>query len=496
MRTTTLRGRAATTLLEVLMAMAIATLVVVGAASHLRTLRQTRDVVVARREALQSARIALDRIARHIRTAREVDKIEFDDDEPKYTLELKDFHGDKHKFENDIGHGEFKYNGKVLAYNTLATFKGYNADGPVPDDEPEKIDAIRVTVTTHMPGTNDSIDLTTFVRLRREVLPGQPRRTTSYATTFLPTTANGLDDESEAFGESDDHWANLETDGGGRYGGFEQGTQTGSIERIFARWRMEFKKGALRAVIRHGGTVLLDTTYSSDDLAHVKDEKRWWWVDLTSLRWTWTDDDIDDLSIEVLDPEGQETEVKLDCLAIDAFFDPLPTGFLWADREGEGDCPAHWDDPQQAFGEPNSSCATGSWPHQDWHGFRVATEESDDEIIAVHVCINAYVSEPMDFEGDLEVRVAKKDDDLDEGVQHIVPNASLASFTAFWNKGNILVDVTNDLEWTWSKLDEYQIRVHLIKRESGSCWLKADAVGWRVLHVAETGRQISSWKER
>ncbi|MBL7222788.1 MAG: prepilin-type N-terminal cleavage/methylation domain-containing protein [Candidatus Brocadiae bacterium] len=495
MGTTRRRRTSGLTLLEVLIAVAIGALLVAGAASHLRTLRQTRDVATARREALQSARIALDRIARHIRGAREVHAIKFDDVKPEYKLELKDFNDDDHKFENDIGNAELKYNGKVLAYHTLATFKGHNAEGAVADDKPEDIDAVEVTVTTSIADSTESVTLATFVRLRRNVV-GRIRRTTSYAATFSPTTAEGIADDLKALGEPDDDWAKLETSGGGRYEGFARGDYTSAIERISAGWRMEFKKGALRVVIRHGETVLLDTTYSAADLEHVEGEKRWWWLDITSLRPTWTGEDIDDLSIEVRDPEGLETEVKLDCFVIDAFFDPIPSSFLWADREGEGDCPAEWDDATRALGAPNSSSATGEWLDEDWHGFRVATEDSDDEIIAVYVCVNAYVFWLFNFDGDLEVWIAKKDDDLDKGARYTVPEAALTPYWGSWNRGNILVNVTNALDWRWQDLDEYQIRLHLVQMGSGNGWFMADAVGWNVLHVDEDGGGISSWSEQ
>jgi len=86
----------------------------------------------------------------------------------------------------------------------------------------------------------------------------------------------------------------------------------------------------------------------------------------------------------VRDPGTGDADAEFDSFAIRAFFDPPPTLFLWADREGKGtNWPNQWSSPEKAFGEPDDAFAIGQWSSEQSQAYRTAKASSKDEIVAV-----------------------------------------------------------------------------------------------------------------
>jgi len=482
-------------LIEVLLVMGVSALLVGGGAAHVQSLRQASDLTSRRRDALQNARVAFDRLARKLRSAKQIAAITASTN-TLGSITITDFSDVNHVFRR-VG-TELRY-GVLAATDLLAsgiesfTLQGYSPTGTVAYTKPYLIDAVQVSLVATIPGSTQTLSLSTRVRLCREIPYNQVRSTTSNASTYATTLGSGLTNYSKAYGAQNSTWAILNTSTGGRYSGFPIGSETGTVKQMYAGLRMNYTAGALRVIIRYDSTVLLDRSYWYADLDDVLGTAVWWYFDITALRPSWTEQDIDNLSIEVSDPQGSYTYIRFDCFAIRAFFDDLPTTFFWADRQGGSVCPKQWDNPDYAYGEANDTYATGNWPEQDWQSFRVPVSNSAEELFAVHVCIHGYLTADPGS-GDIEARHNKASESLTTGVDHRVLPAQLAGYVWPENKSYILVDVTNDRSWTWANLDGREIRIHLNPNGTATCSLKADAVGWRATSFG-TEKGVRIWSE-
>ncbi len=546
------------TLLEVVIVVAISALVIGGVAAQFRTLRQVTTTVEQRREALQRARVAFDRMSRVIRQAKSITAISPETD-PLGSITVLDFSDQTHVFQ--LLNESLYYGSTVPADRLLAEgfqelrFEGFDADGAVAPDSPGDIDAVRITATVAIPGTTDTMSLSTFVRLRRQVVQCQVRNVTAYATQYQTTLGSGLQSASRGLYAPDGKYARLRASQGGRYYGFGQSKYVGPIYYILAGFRMRYLGGSLRVVVRKGWWPIYSRTFSPDDLAHVKGKAVWWWIDLTDLRYGWDETDIPDLSIEVRDPTTtsrmfspsgvsrvkgkkgktvrwrtdrtaqrpgwdqrnipdistkardpgtRDADAEFDCFAIRAFFDPPPTLFVRANREGKGTkWPNQWSSPEEAFGEPDDAFAIGQWATEQSQAYRTAKVSSEDEIISVQAYINGYISVGGGFWGllqsldeSLRLRVAKPNEKADAGVEHSRTIAEMLDRIGYDRRGDILFDVTNDRKWTWRSLDDYEIRIKLDRNNSAAASLRADAVGWRVTYLGSSERGVSQWVEQ
>lgn len=493
MRTRHTRGA---TLIEMVMTISISAIIAGALAVHLRTLRQTSDLSNARNEAHQSARVAMERITRQLRAARSVTAVTaYDDDAGSITV--TDFDGVEYVFARDPATDHVLY-GIDAATHVLATgvqtlrFQGYDAQGEVDPTNPSAIEAVQIVLVAAIGEAGDTETLSTRVRIRYQA--GGLRSTQSYASAYTPTDDDGISYYWRAYGEPDQQYARFpEEDGGGKFYGFEEGSQTGSIQHIAAAIRMKYREGRLRVIVRHETTELFDQNYTYGELEHVKNEWVWWQIDLTDTRASWAPTDLPKLSIEVRQ-DDEDDQTYFDAFSIIALFDPPQTSFLWADREGGNKYPKHWDNPSNAFGSPNDTFATAYWQNEDKHSFRVTAASSSGMILSVHACINGYLVSSISND-DLELRTALPSQNQNSGVEHKVDSSTLAAFVGPGNKGNILVEVTNDRVWTWDDLDGYEIRIKLDKHGGADTTLKADAVGWRVVYIDQDGIQLTDWAE-
>jgi len=495
--------KSAATLLEVVIVVAISALVIGGVAAQFRTLRQVTTTVEQRREALQRARVALDRMSRFIRQAKGVVSISAPTD-TQGSISVLDFDDQTHVFQlidQALYCGTTTPADQLLAQGFQELrFEGFDADGAVAPDSPDDIDA----ATAIVPGTNDTLQLSTFVRLRRQVVQAQIRNVTMYATRYETTLGPGLQNPTRGLYAPDGKYARLRASRGGRYYGFSQSKYSGPIPRILAGFRMRYRGGSLRVVVRKGWRSIYSRTFSPGDLAHVKGKAVWWWIDLTDLWYGWDETDISDLSIEVRDPGTRDANANFDSFAIRAFFDPPPTVFVRADREGKGTkWPNQWSFPEKAFGAPDGAFAIGQWSTEQSQAYRTAKASSDDEIISVHAYINGYIAVGGGFWGLLEslddalkLRVAKPRDAATSGVEHSRTIAEMLDRVGYGQRGDILFDVTNDRKWTWRSLDDYEIRIKLDRNRSTAASLRADAVGWRVTYLGASQKGVSQWDEQ
>jgi len=495
------------TLLEVVIVVAISALVVGGVAAQFRTLRQVTTRVEQRRETLQRVRVAFERMGRLIRQAKAITAITQPTD-PQGSISILDFSDQTHVFQ--LINQSLYYGSSVPADQLLAEgfqelcFEGYDANGPVSPSTPWDIDGVRVEATAAVPGTGETVSLATFVRLRRQVVEAQVRSVTCYATQYQTTLGAGLEKASRGLYEPDQRSARLRGRCGGRYYGFSQSRYAGPIYYILAGFRMRYRGGSLEVVARDGSSSIYSHTFSPSELAHVKGKTVWWWIDLTDLRYGCDEGDIADLSIEVRDPGTGDADAEFDSFAIRAFFDPPPTLFLWADREGKGtNWPNQWSSPEKAFGEPDDAFAIGQWSSEQSQAYRTAKASSKDEIVAVHACINGYISIsggsgglPQSLDEALKVRIAKPNEKADAGVEHSRTIAEMLDRVDFSRRGEVLFDVTNDDKWTWRSLDDYEIRIKLDPDGSTAASLRADAVGWRIIYLGTSQRGVSQWSEQ
>jgi len=483
-------------LLEMLLVVGISSVLIAGVTTHLRTLGVTAGTAHQRREALQNSRVAIDRLARQVRNAQSVTAISPAGD-TQGAISLLGFNGDTHTFAltgTDLCYGTSTPDTLLATGIQSLAFTGHDPDGTVPPAEPDRIDSVAIDLTAALPGAAAAaVHETTRVRLASRTHVDTPFLHTSDTSLYTQTTLAGIIDYWKVNGtEPDDEWAQFKEFGGGRYSGFNNGGHTGDIHTITLGFRCEFKKGALGLCIRHNSTTLFHRVYTYGDLESIKDKKIWWWFDLTPMRTTWTGDDIPALSIEVWDPTHHDAEVKFDTFVLRAIFGPAQTSYFWADREGSDKFDTEWLSPSYAFGAPDGLHAVGDFDDLTEHSFRATVPSKGLEIFTVESCIRGHVSQTL-TEGCLTLRNALGHLGGGVGIEHFLHTARLNRFVGSDNQGDILVDVTRDRSWTWADLDALEHRITLDK-DTSEHLLKADAVGWRVIH-APAVRRIAKWSE-
>jgi len=493
-------GTLGTSLLELLVALSITTVLVSGAALHFRTLRQAGDLAHARREAAQNARVALTRIARQLRAASAIADISNPDNKQGF-ITSTDADGNDHVFSRQPGADELRY-GIDAADDLLATgikslyFQGYDAQGEVPQDEPERIEAVQVTLTASIPDSADTITLGTRVRLRRHAAAGKPRSHTSYASVYEQLDEYGLVNYDLAFGEPDGLFAYLDDEGSARYSGFSEGPYAATIHSIQAGVRLGCRRGDLKVQIKLAGKKKYSVEYKSDDLTPFLGRWDWLWIDITEEENSWDETDIPDLSIEV--KEGRADCVAgFDSFAVRALFDEPETTLVWADRQGDGQCPNEWQDADNAIGAPDDVYAAASWADQHKQSYRATATSTGDEILAVHVALSGYLVAPYNNKDKIALRIALPDESTSAGITYVAEKETLRDYVGQENKGIFFINVTGSRPWTWDALSDCEIRLGLVKdrRSRGPTMFMADAIGWRVTHAPESGKGISQWSE-
>lgn len=483
-------------LVEMMLVTSISALLVAGAAAHLRALRHVGNEVGARREALQNVRVAIDRIARHIRAAKAIADIR-PPGNPEGSITITDA--------TDANHVFRRLSDDTLCYGTDAAtellasgiselhFRGFDAQGEVPSNEPERMEAIEITLTAAVPDTADTITLTTRVRLRRQV-GGAARIALSYASTY-GRHEEGLRNYWRAFGPPDGRYALTGDDWGARFSGFAPPRYTGTVHRIYVGFYMRHIRGdGLDLEVKLGRRTILERKYE-DVFGGVHDAAGWWWVDITDTRPKWDDEDIANLSILVND--SGNGEFALDSVAVRALFDEPEVVTLWAHRQGGFFYPHEWLNPANAFGSPDRAYATGTDdPRSDMQSFRMAVPDPDSgvEILSVHVCINGYFTRRLGRSDELDIGTALPTEWYRSGTWHRLQESYLKAFVGSNKQGDMLLDVTTDRAWTWADLSTLEIRVHVDTEDSRS-HLMADAIGWRVTYITG-GKGISGWSEQ
>jgi len=489
------RRRQGTSLVEMLFVLAASAIVVAGAATQLRALRLVADEVSRRRGAAETARGALDHIARRVRSATQVVAIRG----PSHShdgLELK--HGDGTVYVylklNDQPHLKCGIDEAthLLAPNSSVSFQGYDADGPVDDSDPEKIRCVAISISTHIAGTAEAVTLATRVCIRNTAPKAQVRQTLSYASRYTETEGDGFYYYPRAFGEPDDSYATPSGGGGGSFYGFDRGDYTGRICLLQAGMRVRYTEGEMKVTIRHDGTKEFERVYGEDELGAFGSTWGWLWIDITDTRSSWNEGDIERLSIEVED--RRNLDMCFDSFAIRAFFDEPLTTVFWAARQGSGAYPNQWVFADLALRAPDDACAIALAYFEPTQSYRMAIPERSDELLGVQVALDGYVDDRY-RDDRLEIRTALPDEGTGAGVTHVLDKNTLVHFKGSRKKGTMLADVGGDRVWTWDSLNDYEIRLRLRKGRRPRT-LMADAVGWQVYYVPARSISLQGWGEQ
>ena len=488
-----------TSLIEVLLVVAISAVLVTGAAAHFRSLRQVGDTTRARREGIQNARVALDHIGRIVRGAAAIAAIS-PSWAPDGSITITDPKGADHVFARVPASDKLHY-GIDSPDALLATgieslhFQGYDTQGAVSETEPERIEAVEIVLTAAVPGTSDTLTFTTRVRLRRQIITDQAGAYTTYASSYEAGKRGGLTNYAQAFGAPDDLFGSLADKGKATYSGFDPDTQTGTIHAIQAGMRIRCHGGKVKVKVHHGKATLHSKQYEDAELDPYQDTWGWLWIDVTSDRASWNHTDIEQLDIEV---EGKACDIDFDSLAIRAYFGNVTTTYFWADRQGDGVYPNEWDDADDARGAPDDEYAEGEWEGEDKQSYHAAAEARSDEILSVSIAFSGYVTD-YSTEDKIELRTALPIEGEPSGTKHDVKKDILEDYVGQNNKGIFFVNVSGDRSWTWSDLNNYEIRAKLKKnKKGGDGTFYIDAVGWRVIHTHRGGpaKGISGWSEQ
>ncbi|MFW6161420.1 MAG: PilW family protein [Planctomycetota bacterium] len=487
-------------LLEVAIVVAVSAIVMAGAATYFRTLRQAAGVLHARRDALQNARVALERMTARIRAATEVTAISAPTDTAG-AITLTDADGVNHVFAlvgTELLYGIDSADSVLATGIQSLTFQGYDDTGTaISNSDPASIRAVVIALTATVDDSAQTGDLTARARLRQDlVVGGEARVSRSYASDYATTGSKGIAGYSNAFGAPDGDKCHKNEDEAGKFYGFQPGSYAGTIHRIYAGGYFEHKDAGkpLTVTVRHGTTTMLEHTYGYYETQAIQGQWVWQWFDVTDSRASWTEADISALSIEL----GGNGDVEAQCLAIRAVFDPTELAAWWADRQGSGACPNEWSYADRALGAPDGSYATAAFgKNRDYQSYRVTVPSSDTTILTVETCVHGGPSGTL-LNGDtLRATVALPADGKDNGRRYMLDDTVLDPFAPYsTNGGDILTDVSADRTWTWADLNDYEIRFRTDgqEEEEDSRRLHADAVGWRVRY-AEPRRGILRWSE-
>jgi len=472
--------RRGVTLLEILVAVAISTILVAGAAAHFRTLRQANDTAHTRRETLQNARVAIDRMTRTLRGAKAIDSL-LPPGNPDGSITAVALDDVKHVFA--LHDGQLLY-GVGSATDLLAAgieslqFQGYDAEGEVSRAEPENIEAVQITLSAAVGDTGDTLEFGTRVRLRNKSTGA------GYAffyASIYRRARGGLSGYWNALGAPDGRYASGRGGWGARFGGFDPGERIRPVRCVFVGFYLRhIRGGGFDLKVKRHRSTLVDEEY--EDVFEGFDAWGWWWLDITDTRSSWSTRDIDNLSLEI-DDSGHG-EFDFDSVAILACYEEPQIVSYWADREGGANYPREWLAVSNAFGTPDGSYATGQdSSSRDGQSFRIEAPDAGDEILAVQVCINGYTTGRA--RGPIDIRCALPNQPSGAGTNHRLPGSYLKGFDRRSRQGDMLCDVTQDRRWTWEALRDLEIRIHV---DTGR-WkdLKADAVGWRLLLFPQGG---------
>ena len=484
------------TLLEVLLVMTLSTLLMAGAVAQFRSLGQAADTVHARDEVLQNARAALSRMACAIRAAKEIASIDYDPTSGE--MKVRDNDDVIHHFKHDAATSRLLY-GQAMATETLAehivglAFEGYNRAGPVPASDPYRIDSVAVTITVRVPDTTDTVDFSTRVHLRRTGIGTGSRYSISYATQYTAGVA-GIADYWNCFGPPDDLYGYSPSKIAGTLHGFTANSYTGPIYLIFAGFRVRFMESMPTTfTVHHAGTKISEYTFTTEDASYYGSELRWWWMDITALRSTWSDGDIDGLSIEIV---GNGV-IRIDAAAIRAYFDPPENIIFWADRIGDPTLfPSDWTNPSLAFGVPDDNHASADWENKVSQSFHATVTPIEGDILLVQIVAEMHILAPTGYQNDwIQGQAALPTEGLTNAPIH-QSRGGLSAYVGTENEHLLAIDITNDRPWDVASMNARDIRLMTIKQGGGDgLTLKADAVGYRVVHGRPAERGIIIWNE-
>lgn len=490
-----LRTRGAT-LLEMLIVSSISAIIVGGAVAQFRTIREVSDLTQSRHEALQKARVTLDRIAKTIRAAEEVVEI-LDDTVADDKLVVSDVDDINYVFYKQDTSSDIEYGidtpTDILATDTSVTFQGYDAAGQVPRDEPERMSAVHVTVTSTIPGTEDTLTVSTRVHLRNKA-SWSVIQTQSYAPVHEVVRDGGFVDFDLGYGEPDGQFAYLNNNAKGKYSGFATGGNTGTVARMVAGMYIRYRSGEMNVTVYHGGNTVYDQEWKDERLDSVLNTWGWLWIDVTDAQPSWSDADIDQMEIQIEDSKNLDCD--FDSFAVLALFDEAITTYFWADRQGDGRYPSDWQNADLALGATDGTYAVGQWTTQQKQSYRVTVPADDHRIIGAHVVFQGYVV-PTYEDDEIEVRCALPQSAQNEGVKVLVTEATLTDYEGAANEGMFFADMSAAYAWTWDMLNDYEIRLRLKTLAGGShTTFMADAVGWKIIHVQPPSKFITGWGEQ
>ena len=490
------RAAAGATLVEMLTVVGISAVVMGIGAAHFATIRQVDDLITERRVAQQRARVAMERISRYIRNATEVVAITPAAD-TEGSITVRDNHGVDHVLERTPGATYLRFrvvggtNYQLASEIDSLYYIGYDTSGPVPETEPGRIRIVQIKMVAKVVGSTDTIAITSQAQLRKRTVEVGAAETLSYATASVTTGDDPIGSRANGYGPPDSLGAYLQGEQGQKFQGFALGTHTGTVQSMFVGFRTYYKDHDFGLRVRHGTTVLVDDFLTKEEhLRATTDIWVWHWQDITNTRASWTDEDIDDLSIEVRDT-GSNAKCYFDCFAVRAFFQPVQTTFVWASQEGSWAASNDWPNGANAIAAPDGLYAQGIWDPELRQSYRGASvPANDDEILTAHVCINGYVSSA--FADDyLKVWIERSTGEKEE---YRLYAAGFAPFVGSGNQGNILRHV-NHVAWTWSEFSNYEIWFEPKRSGSADSSLFADAVGWRIVHVPASNQRTLEWSE-
>lgn len=507
------------TLLEVVLALSLMSVISVLSAHAVRTTRQAWDIQDQRSDRLQHLSGTLAHITRGVRTARDVVSVSG----PTVTagnleITLPDDSVVKWLLDDIEREVRYEIDGASPAHllatgvNSL-TFECFQIDGVTPTTVPADVRLIRVTasVTTPVQGTPLSLRSTVWIRKQRDATAAP--YLDFYASNW--SSPNGWFDPSYFFGPPDGLSSYGDAGASISSFGFDTSTHSGTVGTVlvglYVAANGPIGEDVVDIQIRRGSSSDLGPvrSFGAPVLTRFENNSDWLWVDITDDFASWTYEDIDTNDFRVLianrDAGVGGARISVDSVVVRAFESGPVTETYWLTAEGTWN--GEWLDRDRALGAPNASYARSNLTFDndvDRQAYFFNPSVVDlGTIVRVRILVTDYFIDAPFVNNRFSVRFpatseAPESNDTPVPVTaREVPVSELNLHVGEANLGSVSMDFTGlDSLWTWPSLNARFVRLYgasIGVPDGGN--IKLDAVAVEVRYVPPSLATVVLWEE-
>ena len=506
--------RRAMTLLEVLLASTLMSVVSISGALALRTSWQAREIQDLRSDRLQHLSGVLSHITRNLRKSRGIVEVSDATDSSGYlAITLPD--DSVVKWDHDIVDLEVRYGPDPptdllgMGIDSL-TFECFEIDGVTPTTVPADIRMIRTAASVTIPVQGAPFALTSTVWIRRQQDALAPEFIDFYATQVK--NSPGWDSPADSLGPPDgvfsegDVWANTTP-----YG-CDTTEYSGSVGTVVVGLYLKTDSGMdgdfmdVQVRLTDPGTPGPTHSFSSHALLRYVNNLDWFWIEVTDDLGPLTYADVSDVYVEISNRQAGAggATIFLDSVVVRTF-EPAPiTQTFWLTADGTWN--QEWRARGLALDAPDGQHARSDLTYNDdidrQAYFHTGSWQDDGTIVRVRLRIfNFFLDVPF-VDDQFQVRFplptesSEPNDTPVPNTAYSIPLSVLNAHVGVANQGTVIEDFTYLQDWTWPDLNSRYVRLYgtAVGTPDGGD-IKVDAVGVEVRYVPPTQAAVVLWEE-